>query len=54
MNKCLNCGNETSREMFCSVCEDNNYHICENCGKVINKSTYNKNIGCLVCSECES
>jgi len=50
--KVPNCNNETNGEMFCLKHENQNYHICENCNKVINHSTYSNKINGLVCDDC--
>jgi hypothetical protein len=52
MSKCLKYNKESFGEKFCLECEKLNYYLCELCGKVINKSIYNKKIGGLVCEGC--
>lgn len=54
MNRCLNCGNDSNDENFCIKCENQNWHICEDCGEPTNKSRYSITIGGLVCEKCQS
>jgi DNA-directed RNA polymerase subunit RPC12/RpoP len=56
---CSACGKEISESDcnsfngFCSECDSNGWHYCEDCGKPIKESKFATDIKGLVCAECE-
>jgi hypothetical protein len=59
LTECQGCGGNLTPEEaelfdgFCTKCDNEGWHYCENCAKPTNHTNYSKREGILLCEECE-